>query len=389
MGSIFILMITRYRTDSTSIGVTTTYIHWSNTFPGISICLVKNKPTEAFTQAIRQRAPPDKKVENIYVKNIYEYLFLIPENSNIKEAYCKDWNSTCGVNIVELRKEFLAQSCKTIIKELYFGNKLIEDCESIFNFHELEVGNCFLANNLMDYKTIEKLPLKYTSSDKVRNVTIVLHNDLLYKYQLYIHSPEDLPYFNAEVFSVTTRPTVYSFNIEELHNNVEVIDEKVNQRMCKFPQETPHSRFVYSFSTCMSRIRMQMEIDACNCSVFNAQDGVNYCDIKGVKCLQDANISNKVKDYVTINLVCLPSCMEQQISFVGTIEKGTEQRDFHVEIDIASPASARFYRIVTQSRLDLIVAVGGVIGLFIGASLLNILEVISMILQKTKLLIWH
>jgi len=109
MGSIFLLMMTRFQTDSTSIGVTTTYIHWSNTFPAVSICLIKNKITDEFTQTVRRRVPPNKTVENTYVKNLYEYLFLIPENSNIKEAYCRGWNSTCGVNILEMRKEVLTR----------------------------------------------------------------------------------------------------------------------------------------------------------------------------------------------------------------------------------------------------------------------------------------
>jgi len=37
-----------------------------------------------------------------------------------------------------------------------------------------------------------------------------------------------------------------------------------------------------------------------------------------------------------------------------SIEKGVDHQDFHVEIDIASPPSARFFRIVTQTTLDLI-----------------------------------
>jgi len=44
----------------------------------------------------------------------------------------------------------------------------------------------------------------------------------------------------------------------------------------------------------------------------------------------------------------------QDFFFFRAIEKGFDLPDFHVEIDIASPPSARFYRIVTQTTLDLI-----------------------------------
>lgn len=105
MGSIFLLTVTRFHTDSTSIGVTTTYIHWSNTFPSTSICLIKNKITNDFIEALKKRTTKNKPLASTYIKTIFDYLFVSSENSNIKEVYCKGYNSTCGVNILEMRRE--------------------------------------------------------------------------------------------------------------------------------------------------------------------------------------------------------------------------------------------------------------------------------------------
>ncbi|XP_030568982.1 uncharacterized protein LOC115768533, partial [Drosophila novamexicana] len=118
-------------------------------------------------------------------------------------------------------------------------------------------------------KNIHQLPLKYSSSDKHRSLKLVLQSELIYKYQLYIHSPEDVPYFNAVGYLISTRPTVHNFNVEEIHNNDDVIHESITQRMCKFPMENNSSIFVYSFSTCMSQIRSEMEMKTCNCTLFN------------------------------------------------------------------------------------------------------------------------
>lgn len=45
-----------------------------------------------------------------------------------------------------------------------------------------------------------------------------------------------------------------------------------------------------------------------------------------------------------------------------------------INIDIINMPSMRYQRNVAKSQLDLVVAVGGVIGLFFGASLLSMVE---------------
>ncbi|XP_032589837.1 pickpocket protein 19 [Drosophila grimshawi] len=385
MAAIFILIMARFHTDLTSIGVTTSYIHWTNTFPSVSICLVKNRITEDFAEFIQERIPGNETQTAIYRRNIFDYLFLSPENMNIKEAYCRGYNSTCGVDIRILRRELLPRSCKNIIK-VYYSDALVPDCETIFKFHELEMGYCFLANNLMDYDNMDLLPLKFSSTKHHPILKLVMQGQLIFKYQVYVHSPEDVPYFNAVRFLTTNKITAHTFNIEEMQYNADVIEVNVDQRMCKFPSESSNSHFVYSFSSCMSQIRTNMEMKACNCTLFNPLTDKNDCSMKGIKCLEEADISERVKQYVGANLVCLPSCVEQQISHVGSVEYNGVHDDYIVEIEIASTPSVRFHRSVTQTTLDLIVAIGGVIGLFIGASLLNILELVSMILRKLKYL---
>ncbi|XP_030081984.1 uncharacterized protein LOC115483804 [Drosophila hydei] len=245
MGSIFLIMFTRFNTDSTSIGIRTTYIRWSNTFPSVSICLIKNKITKDFSATLKKRVFEDKPLISGYERNIIEYLFATSDGSSIKEEYCKALNSTCGVNIMELRKEFLPESCEHFFKAIYFAGVPLNDCKTIFKYHVLEMGNCFISNNLIDYKNQNHLPLKYSSLDKDRSLKLVLQNGKLYKYQLYIHSPEDMPYFNTVGYAINLRRTVYNFNIEEIHNTEDVINEAVDQRMCKFPSESISTIFKY------------------------------------------------------------------------------------------------------------------------------------------------
>lgn len=102
MGLIFYLMIKRLGTDSTSIGITTSYIHWINTFPSVSICLVKGKVTENFTNTIRQRISSNNSSIQ-FIKYIHEQMFITSAGSASKPPPC--YNSTCHINIMELKKE--------------------------------------------------------------------------------------------------------------------------------------------------------------------------------------------------------------------------------------------------------------------------------------------
>lgn len=102
MGLIFYLMIKRLGTDSTSIGITTSYIHWINTFPSVSICLVKGKVTDNFTITIRQRISSNNTTIQ-FIKYIHEQMFITSAGSASKPPPC--YTSTCNINIMELKKE--------------------------------------------------------------------------------------------------------------------------------------------------------------------------------------------------------------------------------------------------------------------------------------------
>ncbi|XP_020818265.1 uncharacterized protein LOC110191690 [Drosophila serrata] len=354
--TIFTLINNRFVTDSTSIGVATSYSRWTNTFPSIGICLSKNRITEDFTNAVKKRFPGEKP-SYTYIRTLYDYLFINPNNLYLKWEYCRNLNTTCGVDILAMRRELFAMVCTDFFEEIYFSEILLPDCEHIFKFHELEVGYCFLANNLLDYKNIYDMPLRYSSLEKYRTLRLILRAGLVYRYDLYINSPEDLPYFNAVSYTVTGEPTVHSFNAEEIYNDAYVIYEPVSQRMCKFPTESSTPEISYSFSICMSNIRSQIEMELCNCTLFSHinRSSKNYCGVEEIACLDSGNLAAKVRNYVGFNMACLPSCVEQQITFVGSREKtyNISETSNIVEIEIASPPTSRYYRSITQTKLDL------------------------------------
>ncbi|KAM7353604.1 pickpocket 29 isoform 1-T1 [Cochliomyia hominivorax] len=385
--SIFLLTLTRFFSDSISIGIETTYLHWNNTFPAVSFCLTKNRSSSRVMEFVKSEQIPHKVSATNYVKNIHDYMFTNPNNIHFKEDYCDGLNATCGVDILRVRKELLPSSCEDFMTNITFRGILHENCTDIFTFHELEMGYCYLSNNLIDYESFDNLPLKFDISHKDKSLKIYLRGGFLWKYEVYVHSPEDLPYFNSITYDAFSDPTVYRFNVEEYDNNPDVKHESIQQRSCKFPDEKdPGSPWHYSFSTCMSYLRIRFELEKCNCTHFTSPKMYKskYCDIKGLKCIEEAQISSQTKDYVVENNACYPSCLEQQVTLVGTNEvRNIENPDmFYVEVKITNLPTVRYNRVVTQTYLDLVVSVGGVIGLFAGASALNIFEIFYVIFRR-------
>uniref|UniRef100_A0A1A9WF38 EGF-like domain-containing protein n=1 Tax=Glossina brevipalpis TaxID=37001 RepID=A0A1A9WF38_9MUSC len=378
-----LLLTSRTYNDEHSISITveTTFLRWNNTFPAVSFCLIRNRSTVPIQKYVREQNIPFTSVESAYVKTLQEYIFSNPNNMQLKTMSCEGLNSTCGVDILQARKKLFPSSCedfmfnvsylnkpyknksqycdvpglecindaqisaktkkyviensacypscveqlitlvgsdqlyKRAADEMFFVNinianlpsvrysrvvtstyldllfpsscedfmfnvsylnKPYKSCEEVFKFHELEMGYCYLANNLIDAASYEDLPLKYGFNDNDYSLKLYLKGGFIWKYEMYITSPENLPYFDAVAHDVFSDPTIYRFNIEEYRNDVDVRYESIQSRSCKFPDERDEgSPWHYSTSTCMSYLRIQRELEECNCTHFTSPEQCN------------------------------------------------------------------------------------------------------------------
>lgn len=89
-------------------------------------------------------------------------------------------------------------------------------------------------------------------------------------YSVYVHSPEDLPYFNANPLNLrkADADVCYLFNIIEMKNKEDVADLAVHKRNCRFPKEgIDRINMPYSFSSCFLDLRVTIELELCNCTI--------------------------------------------------------------------------------------------------------------------------
>lgn len=102
---ICILTWNKFFAETISIDIDTSYLEWRNIFPSMSICLIKNRGYQSILEYLQTLDPPiaTKVPINNYARNLQEYIFTNPVELNLKLRNCMGLNSTCGVDILQLR----------------------------------------------------------------------------------------------------------------------------------------------------------------------------------------------------------------------------------------------------------------------------------------------
>ncbi|KAG4078545.1 hypothetical protein HA402_009257 [Bradysia odoriphaga] len=241
----------------------------------------------------------------------------------------------------------------------------------------------------------KQLPLQYGQSDKKRTLSFKYDDrEDIFKFLLYVHSPEELPYFDMEPIFLSKIATQFAlFETIEIVNSNEVRHESIDKRSCRFPDEKlENSVLPYSFSSCFTDKRIAIELNTCNCTLhtspiecndshlcilcennstglpFNHLDKDQYCDYQGLLCIGEAAIPEIFKESYKSGKLCVESCIEMQINNLGDLYEDddqntnateTEQTEALVVIEISNMPTVRYVRNVAKTRLDFVVAIGG------------------------------
>ncbi|CAH1394798.1 unnamed protein product [Nezara viridula] len=191
--------------------------------------------------------------------------------------------------------------------------------------------------------------------------------------KLFIHSTDDVPYINhpLEEKAVLNWGTVYSmsFQVNEIDNDPALRDVSVEQRNCRFPHENILDVYdYYSYSTCVVNCRTKAQIEFCNCT---------HHFIPHQETLRALRTEDNEKKGLVCN--CMSSCIEPEYTIINKAQITNEEsldNGTKVSVIMDTLPSQRFKRNVVRTRLDLVVSMGGTAGLFLGASLLSIVELL-------------
>lgn len=118
------------------------------------------------------------------------------------------------------------------------------------------------------------------------------------------------------------------------------------------------------------------EIKQCNCTTDSRfLSSVKFCVLSDLDCLKKNKVVEITRERQSNSpSTCLPTCIEMKINEIGKDIKSDEESRVRVGVEIIQPPFIRYRRRLSSNIMDLVVCVGGIAGLFFGASLVNIAE---------------
>ncbi|CAH1394796.1 unnamed protein product [Nezara viridula] len=243
------------------------------------------------------------------------------------------------------------------------------ECCSQFLPLKTELGLCYTINSLHTKSKLKKLVLKSNKKTGPGKLRFQVYEAA----KLFIHSTDDVPYINhpLEEKAVLNWGTVYSmsFQVNEIDNDPALRDVSVEQRNCRFPHENILDVYdYYSYSTCVVNCRTKAQIEFCNCT---------HHFIPHQETLRALRTEDNEKKGLVCN--CMSSCIEPEYTIINKAQITNEEsldNGTKVSVIMDTLPSQRFKRNVVRTRLDLVVSMGGTAGLFLGASLLSIVELL-------------
>ncbi|XP_032312133.1 acid-sensing ion channel 2 [Drosophila ananassae] len=301
----------------------------------------------------------------------------------------------CGQCPKENNRQILTwygSNCTDMFAECRLSDKVF-DCCRYFLPLITPYGRCFMLNSLQNNRHGLKswLPTVLDPATQLAKMQLITKLPV----QVSLMNEEDIPHTALSPIGVTvTDPgqnKLLQFHRETMENDPDVIEIPPKIRNCLFPEENlPSSVYrAYSFSTCISDCTRNFQMEKCNCTHFimNPMADPRYpdCNLEGLYCLEINNVVkpdgklllNNNKGYKE-SCGCLPSCNDGDIQAVyeaiSEFDKSTTTRN----ITLSMPAlpTDQFRRQALRSRLDVVVSMGGMLGLFLGASILSGIECI-------------
>ncbi|KAJ1532259.1 hypothetical protein ONE63_000875 [Megalurothrips usitatus] len=193
---------------------------------------------------------------------------------------------------------------------------------------------------------------------------------------VYVGSSDDLPVMDvAPHHQWTRRISRLSFDAKETYTTSDARQLSIRQRKCVYPDEvalvTDHK---YTYSACMRQCRMELAQRLCGCvPPFYSLPALSYCTLKEMGCL----VKNAEKfTPKNISCPCELGCMHTVYEMEKLHEPPAEAEGSALEIGFVSWPMVRYKREVLFGWVDLLVAFGGIAGLFLGFSLLSGVEII-------------
>ncbi|XP_039750789.1 sodium channel protein Nach-like [Pararge aegeria] len=371
-GSILQSALKLFSTGAASYSVETNYLHWDTPFPAVTICesVPENSQLSAY---LKEKKKPSKLFQ--FYKDVSYW--------NVR--YCKVCK-VCKLN-VSCKQDFehdvmeIRRDCPELLTDCWWGGKHYKCCD-IFKPMATEYGECYVFNSaIVGNTSIRTVNRKIGLPDLIFTAVKTVH--------VKIHAPEDMVAVTLENILPKSSEIALVTNFEAILKVVQTVNDATvlslppSLRGCLFKKERPElpgwpfKEFTYS--ACLLYCRVLAQTSFCNCThhFLSHIFGSPACDILGLNCLD-----NNKERIVNYDCNCPMACDETQYSAVHKFSNRVKQtpemlkRGSRARIRLAHLPSLRVRRLAIKDTLGLVVDIGGVGGVFFGASLLSVIELV-------------
>nr|XP_034828871.1 sodium channel protein Nach-like [Maniola hyperantus] len=371
-GSVLQSSLKLFSTGVASYSVETNYLDWETPFPAVTVCDASMDSSQILKYLKQHKKP-------IGFSQFYRDVAYW--NSRYCKACGACTNKTCEENFDHGVKE-IRYKCSDLLTDCWWGGKHFRCCD-IFHPVLTEFGECYVFNSallgnesVLTVNRVIGLPDLLFTANKTIDVTV--------------HAPDDTISIifenicggNCKINFVSDFEAI--LKVEQTVNDPSVASLPTAMRGCLFKEERPSFKGwpfqQYTYSACLLFCRHLAQTSVCNCThhfLDNIIFGTPACNIMGLKCLDENK--NNMNEYPCD---CPTACDETQYKAINVFLKRLPRtpdmmkRGTRGRIRFAYLPSLRIRRMAIKETLGLVVDIGGIGGVFFGASLLSIIELV-------------
>ncbi|XP_049870287.1 pickpocket protein 28-like [Pectinophora gossypiella] len=381
-GSIYLSRTTwiRYQYSPTVVSMDRDMFAWNTTFPCVTICPNTKLDEKKLESYVQSSPETDKETLELFIRRLsnatYENFEDIPDYEGIPPDQYMNL-------LLELTRGFRPT---LTIGAAGISLNIVPTIT--------EMGLCYAINSRVAvYNTPSYWAENRWDVITAHNQTFFVHPldgevfaqviNLSTSYNVYIHGPLEVPdistkrQHSAQDFYMKLYVTALT-----VYTAPDAARLSVSQRRCRFPHDNNlQHNAVYSYNMCRMECRIKLSLKYCQCipHFYRRIGDEKICDVKGLKCLSKYKEElYKLQNQTTkkkVNCGCYPIC--DDVNYV--IQSNVLQEWFlgtNLQWGIVTYPRMRYRRDIIFGFTDVLVAVGGMAGLFLGCSVLSFMEIV-------------
>ncbi|XP_050349510.1 sodium channel protein Nach-like [Nymphalis io] len=362
-----------FSTGVASYSLETNYLDWNTPFPAVTVC------EQSDNGRVKAYLTQHRLSSNLasFFKDVAFWNVKYCRTCNV----CKI-NETCVENF-ENAIEKIRHRCSELLTDCWWGGRYFKCCDELHPI-ESEYGICYVFNSaLLGNSSILTVNRRVGLIDFVFSAVELVG--------VRIHAPDDIVSIALEniLSRSASLPLVTEFEailkVEQTVNDLSVSSLSETMRGCLFKDDRPPYPDwpfkQYTYSGCLLFCRALAQYSSCNCSHHFLAKIVKIpaCNIKGLACLYQSR-----DEFLKYECNCPMACEDTQYKAVhifynrvsGKLSSELMKRGSRARVRFASLPTLRVRRLAIKDTLGLVVDIGGVGGVFFGASLLSVIELI-------------